>query len=196
MIVHNLEDDNVLFQNTVQMTAALTEAGKPYELRSTRRRPTPLPEPRGNTCTRHWLSSSSGICGNVVMKLLLALVLSGGAFRQIWRAPGRHSGAGADTEGAGVCVVVYGRIQRAGAENTVLLTYSDDGGATFRERRDGRPNEGGRAFDPTCAGPGGRLWYIFNPETGTRPRTEFMRGHARSRTPACRSGARVSGGVR
>ena len=33
MIVHNLEDDNVLFQNTVQMTAALTEAGKPYELR-------------------------------------------------------------------------------------------------------------------------------------------------------------------
>ena len=33
MIVHNLEDDNVLFQNTVQMTAALTEAGRPYELR-------------------------------------------------------------------------------------------------------------------------------------------------------------------
>ena len=28
LIVHNIEDDNVLFQNTVQMTDALEQAGK------------------------------------------------------------------------------------------------------------------------------------------------------------------------
>jgi dipeptidyl-peptidase-4 len=32
LIVHDLEDDNVLFQNTVQMVAALERAGKPFEL--------------------------------------------------------------------------------------------------------------------------------------------------------------------
>ncbi len=32
LIVHNLEDDNVLFQNTVQMAAALERASKPFEL--------------------------------------------------------------------------------------------------------------------------------------------------------------------
>ena len=31
MIVHNLEDDNVLFQNTVQMMRALQRAGKQFE---------------------------------------------------------------------------------------------------------------------------------------------------------------------
>jgi len=32
MLVHNLEDDNVHFQNTVQMIDALERAGKPFEL--------------------------------------------------------------------------------------------------------------------------------------------------------------------
>ena len=32
MILHNFEDDNVLFQNTMQMIAALEEAGKQFEL--------------------------------------------------------------------------------------------------------------------------------------------------------------------
>ncbi len=31
MIMHNLEDDNVLFQNTVQMMEALQRAGKQFE---------------------------------------------------------------------------------------------------------------------------------------------------------------------
>jgi dipeptidyl-peptidase-4 len=31
MIVHNFEDDNVLFQNTLQMTDALQLAGKQFE---------------------------------------------------------------------------------------------------------------------------------------------------------------------
>src|ERR1044071_1253911 len=31
MLVHNLEDDNVLFQNTLQMTSALQRAGKIFE---------------------------------------------------------------------------------------------------------------------------------------------------------------------
>jgi dipeptidyl-peptidase-4 len=31
MIVHNFEDDNVLFQNTLQMTNALQLAGKQFE---------------------------------------------------------------------------------------------------------------------------------------------------------------------
>jgi dipeptidyl-peptidase-4 len=31
MIMHNLEDDNVLFQNTVQMIEALERAGKQFE---------------------------------------------------------------------------------------------------------------------------------------------------------------------
>ena len=33
LIVHNLEDDNVLFQNTVQMAVALERASKPFELK-------------------------------------------------------------------------------------------------------------------------------------------------------------------
>ncbi|MCZ2080324.1 MAG: S9 family peptidase [Bryobacterales bacterium] len=32
MLVHNIEDDNVLFQNTVQMLNELQEAGKPFDL--------------------------------------------------------------------------------------------------------------------------------------------------------------------
>jgi dipeptidyl-peptidase-4 len=32
MIAHNVEDDNVLFQNTVQMTQALERAGQPFEM--------------------------------------------------------------------------------------------------------------------------------------------------------------------
>jgi dipeptidyl-peptidase-4 len=32
LLVHNLEDDNVHFQNTVQMIDALARAGKPYQL--------------------------------------------------------------------------------------------------------------------------------------------------------------------
>jgi dipeptidyl-peptidase-4 len=32
LIVHNLEDDNVLFQNTVQMAVALERASKQFEL--------------------------------------------------------------------------------------------------------------------------------------------------------------------
>jgi dipeptidyl-peptidase-4 len=32
MLVHNLEDDNVLFQNTLQLTDALQSAGKQFEL--------------------------------------------------------------------------------------------------------------------------------------------------------------------
>ena len=32
MIAHNLEDDNVLFQNTLQMIGALEAAGKHFEL--------------------------------------------------------------------------------------------------------------------------------------------------------------------
>jgi dipeptidyl-peptidase-4 len=32
LIVHNLEDDNVLFQNTLQMADALERAGKPFDL--------------------------------------------------------------------------------------------------------------------------------------------------------------------
>ena len=31
MLVHNYEDDNVLFQNSLQMTAALQNAGKQFE---------------------------------------------------------------------------------------------------------------------------------------------------------------------
>jgi dipeptidyl-peptidase-4 len=31
MLMHNIEDDNVLFQNTVQMMAALQRAGKQFE---------------------------------------------------------------------------------------------------------------------------------------------------------------------
>ena len=31
MIAHNLEDDNVLFQNTMQMVAALEREGKEFE---------------------------------------------------------------------------------------------------------------------------------------------------------------------
>jgi dipeptidyl-peptidase-4 len=33
LLAHNFEDDNVLFQNTMQMVNALNEAGKQYELR-------------------------------------------------------------------------------------------------------------------------------------------------------------------
>ena len=32
LIIHNLEDDNVLFQNTLQMADALERAGKPFDL--------------------------------------------------------------------------------------------------------------------------------------------------------------------
>jgi dipeptidyl-peptidase-4 len=32
LIVHNIEDDNVLFQNTVQMTDALEQAGKLFDM--------------------------------------------------------------------------------------------------------------------------------------------------------------------
>jgi len=32
LLVHNLEDDNVLFQNTAQMAAALERAGNQFEL--------------------------------------------------------------------------------------------------------------------------------------------------------------------
>jgi dipeptidyl-peptidase-4 len=32
MIAHNLEDDNVLFQNTAQMVDALERAGQPFEM--------------------------------------------------------------------------------------------------------------------------------------------------------------------
>ena len=32
MIAHNLEDDNVLFQNSLQMISALESAGKRFEL--------------------------------------------------------------------------------------------------------------------------------------------------------------------
>jgi len=32
MLVHNIDDDNVLFQNTMQMINALEVAGKPFEL--------------------------------------------------------------------------------------------------------------------------------------------------------------------
>jgi len=32
LLVHNLEDDNVHFQNTVQMMDALERAGKPFEM--------------------------------------------------------------------------------------------------------------------------------------------------------------------
>ena len=32
MIAHNLEDDNVLFQNSAQLIAALENAGKHFEL--------------------------------------------------------------------------------------------------------------------------------------------------------------------
>jgi sialidase-1 len=49
-------------------------------------------------------------------------------------------------------------------ENTVLLRYSDDGGATFTlPRAMAGPRGGSRAFDPTLwIDPLGRLWYIFN----------------------------------
>jgi hypothetical protein len=51
------------------------------------------------------------------------------------------------------------------AENTVLLTYSDDGGDTFLPPQAmARPwTDGTRCFDPTLwIDPKGRLWYIFN----------------------------------
>jgi dipeptidyl-peptidase-4 len=32
MLVHNFEDDNVLFQNTLQLTTALEAAGKQFEM--------------------------------------------------------------------------------------------------------------------------------------------------------------------
>ena len=32
LLIHNLEDDNVHFQNTVQLMDALERAGKPFEL--------------------------------------------------------------------------------------------------------------------------------------------------------------------
>jgi dipeptidyl-peptidase-4 len=32
LLVHNVEDDNVLYQNTLQMADALQRAGKPFEL--------------------------------------------------------------------------------------------------------------------------------------------------------------------
>lgn len=49
-------------------------------------------------------------------------------------------------------------------ENTVLLCYSDDGGATFTPPQGmAGPQGGSRAFDPTLwIDPLGRLWYIFN----------------------------------
>ncbi len=49
-------------------------------------------------------------------------------------------------------------------ENSVLLAYSDNRGATFRDPEVmAGPRDGSRAFDPTLwRDPGGRLWYIFN----------------------------------
>ena len=50
-------------------------------------------------------------------------------------------------------------------ENTVLLTYSDDGGRTFQPPfvQASPTAEGVRCFDPTLwIDPEGRLWYIFN----------------------------------
>jgi dipeptidyl-peptidase-4 len=32
LLIHNIEDDNVLFQNTMQLAAQLQEAGKPFEM--------------------------------------------------------------------------------------------------------------------------------------------------------------------
>lgn len=57
-------------------------------------------------------------------------------------------------------------------ENTVILSYSDDGGKSFSSPQIlGFPTkEGTRCYDPTpWIDPDGRLWYIFsrsNPETG------------------------------
>jgi len=49
-------------------------------------------------------------------------------------------------------------------ENSVLVAYSDDRGATFTEPAAvAGPRGGARAFDPTLwLDPAGRLWYIFN----------------------------------
>lgn len=50
------------------------------------------------------------------------------------------------------------------AENTVLLSWSDDGAKTFTvPQAMGEPKNGTRCYDPTVwLDPKGRLWYIFN----------------------------------
>ena len=49
-------------------------------------------------------------------------------------------------------------------ENTVLLSWSDDGAKTFTPPQAmGEPKDGTRCYDPTVwIDPGGRLWYLFN----------------------------------
>ena len=49
-------------------------------------------------------------------------------------------------------------------ENTVLLSWSDDGAKTFTlPQAMGEPKDGTRCYDPTVwIDPKGRLWYIFN----------------------------------
>jgi predicted neuraminidase len=49
-------------------------------------------------------------------------------------------------------------------DNTVYISYSDDGAKTFTEPLPmAGPRAGSRAFDPTLwRDPGGKLWYIFN----------------------------------
>jgi predicted neuraminidase len=58
-----------------------------------------------------------------------------------------------------------GGAKEPATENTVVLTYSDDGGKTFTtpEAMALPKSDGGRTFDPCLwIDPGGRLWYIFN----------------------------------
>jgi predicted neuraminidase len=69
------------------------------------------------------------------------------------------------TPGGRIYVAWYtGGSREPAPENAVVLSYSDDRGATFTEPDViAGPRDGARAFDPTLwLDPGGRLWYIFN----------------------------------
>lgn len=99
------------------------------------------------------------------MKLLLALLFPLLAFPadlvRMWQGiPGIERTA----RGRTFVAWYTGGAREPAVENTVVLAYSDDGGATYTEPEViAGPRGTARAFDPTLwLDPSGRLWYIFN----------------------------------
>ena len=96
-----------------------------------------------------------------VLLLLLPLLASAADLVRTWQGiPGVER-----TARGRIFVSWYsGGSKEPAPENSVLLAYSEDGGATFPEPSViAGPAAAGRAFDPTLwRDPAGRLWYIFN----------------------------------